>query len=173
VAAFVAGILFAAASRGELAEATSFTEDAGLFLSFFVWSLFGAVLVAPLVTQAIHPEAVLYAVLSLTVVRMVPVAVALLGTGLRPASIAFMGWFGPRGLASVVFTLIAFESLQHGGIASDWLVEVASWTILLSILTHGVTARPLAAWYGRKVAEGEAEHFSPPEILEEPSPRQL
>ena len=115
VAAFVAGILFAAASRGELAEATSFTEDTGLFLSFFVWALFGAILVGPLVTQDIHPEAVIYAVLSLTLVRMVPVAVALVGTGLRPSSVAFMGWFGPRGLASVVFTLIAFESLQHAG----------------------------------------------------------
>jgi NhaP-type Na+/H+ or K+/H+ antiporter len=173
VAAFAAGILFAAASRGELAEATTFTEDAGLFLSFFVWTLFGAVLVAPLVTSAIHPAAVFYAVLSLTVVRMVPVAIALIGTGLRPSSLAFMGWFGPRGLASVVFTLIAFESLHQGGTAPDLLIEVAAWTILLSILTHGVTARPLAAWYGRKVADGAAENLSPPQDLEEPSPRRL
>jgi NhaP-type Na+/H+ or K+/H+ antiporter len=173
VAAFVAGILFAAASRGELAEATSYTEDTGLFLSFVVWSLFGAVLVGPLVTQEIRPEAVLYAVISLTVVRMLPVAIALIGSGLRPLSVVFMGWFGPRGLASVVFTLIAFESLQHGGLAPDLLVEVATWTILLSILAHGVSARPLAAWYGRRVAGGGAEHFSPHQDLEEPSPRRL
>ncbi len=173
VAAFAAGILFAAASRGELAEATSFTEDVGLLLSFVVWALFGAILVGPLLTQEIHPMTVVYAVLSLTVIRMVPVAISLIGAGLRPASVAFMGWFGPRGLASVVFTLIAFESFHGNSIASDWLFEIATWTILFSILTHGITARPLAAAYGRKVTDGVAEHFTPSDTLEEPSPRRL
>jgi NhaP-type Na+/H+ or K+/H+ antiporter len=173
VAAFAGGIIFAAATKGELAEATTVTEDLGLFLSFFVWALFGALLAGPLLTQEIDPIAVLYAVLSLTVVRMVPVAIALLGTGLRPASVAFMGWFGPRGLASVVFTLIAFESLEGGGLESHRLVEVATWTILLSILAHGVTARPFAARYGRKVANGEAENLSTPDVVHEPSPRGL
>ena len=173
VAAFAGGIIFAAATKGELAEATTVTEDLGLFLSFLVWALFGALLVGPLLTQEIDAIAVLYAVLSLTVIRMVPVALALLGTGLRPASVAFMGWFGPRGLASVVFTLLAFESLEGSGLESHRLIEVASWTILLSILAHGVTARPLATRYGRSVAGSEAEHLSMADVVDEPSPRGL
>ena len=173
VAAFVGGILFAAATRGQMVEATLFTEDVGLFLSFLVWSLFGAALVGPVITSQIDPVAIAYAVLSLTVIRMVPVAVALAGTGLRPASPAFMGWFGPRGLASVVFTIIAFETLEGTGLAIEELVEVATWTILLSVLAHGLTARPLAAWYGRAVADGDAEKASPHDHMEEPIPRKL
>ena len=73
----------------------------------------------------------------------------------------------------MVFTLLAFETLEGGGIAPEWLVEVASWTILLSILAHGLTARPLAAWYGRTVTDGVEEHYSPSETPELASPRQL
>ncbi|HLF61908.1 MAG TPA: cation:proton antiporter [Acidimicrobiia bacterium] len=171
VAAFAAGILFAAASGGKLAEATSFTEHLALFLSFGVWVIFGALFVGPVLNEGLDPVVIVYGVLSLTLVRMVPVAIAMAGTGLRPASTAFMGWFGPRGLASVVFTLIAFETLEGGGLATEMLVEVATWTILLSILAHGLTARPLAAVYGRRVADGVAEQFSPSLTLEEPMPK--
>jgi sodium/hydrogen antiporter len=83
---------------------------------------------------------------------MVPVAIALAGTRLRPATVAFMGWFGPRGLASVVFTLIALKELEHSG-AGDMLVETATWTILLSVVLHGISASPLAAWYGAAMAK--------------------
>jgi NhaP-type Na+/H+ or K+/H+ antiporter len=112
-----------------------------------------------------------YAILSLTLIRMVPVAIAMTGAGLRPSSTAFMGWFGPRGLASVVFTIIAFETLEGSGLAVERLVEVATWTILLSVVAHGLTARPLAAAYGRSVSHGGAETASPEEEMEEPHPR--
>ncbi|SDU76510.1 NhaP-type Na+/H+ or K+/H+ antiporter [Jiangella alkaliphila] len=161
VAAFVAGILFAAASAGRLHQATEFTEDLGLFTSYLIWALFGALLVAAVLTHDIHPSAIVYALVSLPLVRMVPVAMALAGTGLRPVSVAFMGWFGPRGLASVLFTLIAHESLETGGLASERLIEVATWTILLSVVAHGLTAGPLAAAYGRAVTESAAEHRGP------------
>ena len=173
VAAFVAGILFAAASGGRLREATDFTEDLGLFASFLVWAIFGALLVAPLLTHEFNPSAIVYALVSLTLVRIVPVAIALARTGLRPVSIAFMGWFGPRGLASVVFTLLAFESLEAGGLASEPLIEVATWTILLSIIAHGVTARPLAAAYGRAVTDAPVEHHEAAPQLETRVPRSL
>jgi NhaP-type Na+/H+ or K+/H+ antiporter len=88
---------------------------------------------------------------------MVPVALAMIGTGLRPASVLFMGWFGPRGLASVVFTLIAFETLEHEGLVSEPLIEIATWTVLLSVIAHGLTAGPLSRWYGRRVADSPAE----------------
>ena len=91
--------------------------------------------------------------LSLTLIRMVPVAIALLGEGFRPLTTGFMGWFGPRGLASVVFTLIAVEELQGTAIDTP-LFEVATWTILLSVLLHGLTARPLSAAYGAKIRAG-------------------
>jgi sodium/hydrogen antiporter len=173
VAAFAAGIFFAAATRARLVEATLFTEDVGLFLSFLVWSLFGAALVGPILTSPVDLAAIGYAILSLTLIRMVPVAIAMSGTGLRPSSTAFMGWFGPRGLASVVFTIIAFETLEGSGLAVERLVEVATWTILLSVVAHGLTARPLAAAYGRSVADGGAETASPEEDMEEPRPRRL
>ncbi|TDD64936.1 sodium:proton antiporter [Jiangella aurantiaca] len=173
VAAFAAGILFASASAGRLREATEFTEDLGLFASYLIWALFGALLVAPVLTHEIHPSAIVYALVSLTLVRLVPVALALAGTGLRPGSIAFMGWFGPRGLASVLFTLIVFESFEAGGLASERLVEVATWTILLSVIAHGLTAGPLAAAYGRAVADAPVEHREPAAQLETRVPRDL
>jgi len=70
-----------------------------------------------------------------------------------------MGWFGPRGLASVVFTLIAFETLEHEGLVSEPLLEIATWTVFLSVIAHGLTAGPLARWYGRRVADGVVEHL--------------
>ena len=173
VAAFAAGILFASASAGQLRDATDFTEDLGLFASYLIWALFGALLVAAVLTHDVHPSAIVYALVSLTLVRTVPVALALAGSGLRPVSVAFMGWFGPRGLASVLFTLIAFESLEAGGLASERLVEVATWTILLSVVAHGLTAGPLAAAYGRAVADAPAEHHGPAPLLETRVPRTL
>ncbi len=109
---------------------------------FFVWALFGALLAGPLLTHHLEPVAILYAVLSLTVARMLPVAIALVGSHLRPDTVAFIGWFGPRGLASVVFTLIAVESLNGAGVGPDTLTEVAVWTILFSVVAHGLSAGP-------------------------------
>jgi NhaP-type Na+/H+ or K+/H+ antiporter len=111
--------------------------------------LFGAVAV-PVVLDRVDWWMVGYAVLSLTVVRMVPVALALLGTGLPPPTVAFIGWFGPRGLASVVFALIAVEELQVG---ADRAVAVIGLTVLLSVFAHGLSAQPLARRYGGAVAD--------------------
>jgi NhaP-type Na+/H+ or K+/H+ antiporter len=83
---------------------------------------------------------------------MVPVAIAMAGTHLRPATLAFMGWFGPRGLASVVFTLIAVQEFEHSSAATT-LVQTATWTILFSVVLHGVSASPLAARYGALLAK--------------------
>lgn len=153
VAAFVGGLLFAAASGGRLRESVEFTEDLALFGSFVVWAMFGGLLVAPQLRGEASTTAVLYAVISLTVVRAVPVALSMIGAGLRPATVLFMGWFGPRGLASVVFTLIAFETLEGEGLVSEPLIEIATWTILLSVIAHGLTAGPLSRWYGRRIDE--------------------
>jgi NhaP-type Na+/H+ or K+/H+ antiporter len=150
IAAFAGGILFGAATRQRLAEPVQFTETLGLAGSFLVWSLFGALFVGELLTQDRSARPIVYALLSLTVIRMVPVAIALIGTQLRPATVAFMGWFGPRGLASVVFSLLALEEIERGG---AMLLETVTWTILLSVVLHGISASPLAARYGASIAK--------------------
>ena len=87
--------------------------------------------------------------LSLTVVRMVPVALASIGSGLDRATVLFVGWFGPRGLASLVFALLALEELGRG---AEEAVAVIGVTVLLSVLAHGFSATPFANRYGKAMA---------------------
>ncbi len=155
VAAFVGGLLFGYATRERLHVATEFTETSGALLSLFVWTVFGANLVPPLL-QAFNPLALLYAVLSLTAIRLVPVAVSLIGARLRADTTLVMGWFGPRGLASVVFTLMAYESFHEAARTFDTLADTAAWTILLSVVLHGISAVPLANWYARRLETADA-----------------
>ena len=108
--------------------------------------LFGTILAHHLDALASWP-ALGFAVLSLTVLRMVPVALCLLGTGLRAPSVLFIGWFGPRGLASVVFGLIALESLDQSPEVTR-AVGVIATTVVLSVVAHGYTATPWARRYG-------------------------
>jgi NhaP-type Na+/H+ or K+/H+ antiporter len=169
IAAFVGGIVFRAATRGRFVEPTEFAETFGSFLSLLVWMVFGAVLVARVLQVGIDWHPILYAILSLTVIRMLPVALALRGTGLRRDTVALMGWFGPRGLASVVFSLIAFESFQEAGRPIDTLIMAATWTILLSVLAHGLSATPLSIWYARRL---EAAPEPPAELADMPELRQ-
>jgi NhaP-type Na+/H+ or K+/H+ antiporter len=166
VSAFSAGLVFGAVG-GPRREAIGFTEDASLFASFLVWVVFGASFVGPVLAGSWDARAFVYALLSLTVVRMVPVAIALVGKRFAGRTIAFMGWFGPRGLASVVFTLLAIEEL-HGTPVDRSLFEIATWTILLSVILHGITARPLAAAYGAWVRGGDP---AAPELVEVAEPR--
>lgn len=167
VAAFAAGIFFGAATKRQLQEPVRLTETLGLSATFLVWSIFGALFVGELLTHAVSAQPVVYAVLSLTVIRMVPVAVALIGTQLRPATVAFMGWFGPRGLASVVFTLIALQEFEHAN-GGGLLVQTATWTILLSVVLHGLSALPVADRYGSWISRAgtvpETESSSEPRI---------
>lgn len=151
IAAFVGGLMFGATTHPRFIVATEFTETVGTVLSLLVWTVFGAVLLPIGVHDTADWRPILYAVISLTLVRMFPVALALLGTHLRSDSIAVMGWFGPRGLASVVFTLLAFDQLQQAGRPIDILVSVATWTITLSVVAHGLSARPIATWYARRL----------------------
>ncbi len=153
IAAFSGGIIFSAATGNRFSEPTEFTENAGAVLSVLVWGIFGALAVPKAVLYTSDWRPVAYAFLSLTVVRMIPVAVAMKRTGLRTDTIGLMGWFGPRGLASVVFTLLAFMTLREAGRPIDLLVSVATWTILLSVLAHGLSAKPLSAWYARRLSK--------------------
>ena len=99
---------------------------------------------------------------------MLPVAIALIGTRMRRDTVLMMGWLGPRGLASVVFTLMAFESFREAGRPIDVLVAMAGWTILLSVLLHGVSGLPLANWYARRL---ETADPAAPELVDLPELR--
>jgi NhaP-type Na+/H+ or K+/H+ antiporter len=103
----------------------------------------------------LRPVHFAYAALSLTVIRMLPVAVALIGTGMSRATVLFMGWFGPRGLASIVLGLVYLEHSTGHQEPTVRLAVIA--TVLLSILAHGLSAKPGAAWYGSQVAPDPAE----------------
>jgi sodium/hydrogen antiporter len=151
IAAFVGGIVFRAATRNRFVEPVEFTETFGSFLSLLVWGIFGAVMVSAVLRYNSDWRPILYAILSLTVVRMAPVALALRGAGLRRDTVALMGWFGPRGLASVVFTLMALERFQEVSRPVDTLLAAATWTILLSVVAHGLSAVPLSVGYARRL----------------------
>ncbi len=164
IAAFVAGLTLGNTARGVCACLYEFGEAEGQLLTLLVFLAFGAALLPEALPHATG-GALLYALLSLTVVRLVPVALSLLGTGLRPASIAFLGWFGPRGLASILFVLLVVE---EGRLASGpFLQAVVVLTVLASTLLHGLTAYPLARRYGDYAAaleESRAELAEAPEL---------
>lgn len=167
ISAFIGGIAFAARRREAATDAEQ-TEQLGTVLSLLVWTFFGAVMVPLAAKLTTDWRPVAYAVASLTVIRMLPVAIALTGTRLRTDTVILMGWLGPRGLASVVFTLLAFVELQAAGALDATLLATATWTILLSVLLHGVTAGPLAGWYARRLA---AAGGTPVELEEMPELR--
>ncbi len=144
VAAFAGGMAFGqVAGRGGPRE-VFYVEETGGLASLLVWLLFGAFAV-PVLYGRVDVALLLYAVLSLTVVRMVPVALSLIGSRLGGRTVLFVGWFGPRGLASVVFALLAVEEL---GDRAGPAVAAIVLTVLLSVVAHGVSAGPWAARYG-------------------------
>ena len=164
IAAFVAGLTLGNMARGVCKCLYEFGEAEGQLLTLLVFLAFGAAMLPEALPYATGGT-VLYALLSLTVVRMIPVALSLLGTGLRPASVAFLGWFGPRGLASILFALLVVE---EGGLATgQLLMTVVVLTVLASTVLHGLTAYPLARRYGEYAAamdESEAERADGPEL---------
>ena len=125
-------------------RSTVFTERLGLLLASLSFLVFGAVILGPTLEHLTWRMAV-YALISLTVVRMLPVALALTGTGLRPATVGYLGWFGPRGLASLVFGLIALEEHLPG---MTLLGDIIAVTVGLSVVLHGATAPSLGNRYG-------------------------
>jgi NhaP-type Na+/H+ or K+/H+ antiporter len=164
IAAFVAGLTLGNTARGVCGCLYEFGEAEGQLLTLLVFLGFGAAML-PEALPHVTGSVVLYVVLSLTVVRMIPVALSLLGSGLRPASVAFLGWFGPRGLASILFALLVVE---EGRLASGpFLESVVVLTVLGSTLLHGLSAFPLARRYGAyaaALAASRAEHEAAQEL---------
>jgi NhaP-type Na+/H+ or K+/H+ antiporter len=168
IAAFVAGVLFGALVSAESDEASRLNEEIGGLLGGVTFLVFGAALLGPTLKHVTWQIA-LYGVLSLTIVRMVPVAIAMLGTGARWRTVAFLGWFGPRGLASIVFAVIVVQEahLTH----TDAILFTTYLTIGLSVFAHGLTAAPLATWYADWYQSHPHPHLPPMESIHAPEHR--
>ncbi len=145
VAAFVAGLAFGEAAREECEGAYDFAEDEGQLLALLTFLFFGSALAGPALSELTWQIA-LYAVLSLTLVRMVPVSLSLIGFGLKRPTIGYMGWFGPRGLASILFGLFILEEAELP--MGDEILLVVTWTVLASVFLHGATAYGASQRYG-------------------------
>jgi sodium/hydrogen antiporter len=158
IAAFVAGVVFRLALGRDPDALNRLTEEVGAVLNGVTFVLFGAILLGPALAE-VSWRLALYAVLSLTLVRMVPVVVAMWGSHARGPTLGFLGWFGPRGLASIVFAVIVVEESQ---LPHQHLILLAIYlTVGLSVFAHGVTAAPLADRYARWY-EGHPHEYRPP-----------
>ena len=158
IAAFVAGMTLGNSQRGKCEYLYSFLEAEGQLLALLVFLLLGLSFAWPTLAES-DGSMWLYAGLSLTVVRMVPVAISMIGSGLRPPSVLFLGWFGPRGLASLLFAILILEeaALPHGQL----VFNVVILTVLGSVFAHGMSAAPAATWYGKLASDASrcpAEH---------------
>ena len=147
LAAFVAGLTFGNTLQKKCRYLYEFAESEGQILILLTFAAFGGAMI-PQAVGVLTWNHVVFGLLALTVIRMLPVQLALLGTGVAPATTAFLGWFGPRGLASILFVLLIVE--QSDLVAEGILFAVATITVALSVVLHGMTAGPAARWYGAR-----------------------
>ena len=147
IAAFVGGMVFGNSYKHEIHFISEFMEGFGQLLTMAAFFVFGALLLPDGLAHMTW-TAVILAILFLTVVRILPIWLSLAGTGLDLREKLFLGWFGPRGIASILFTLIMIDEFDFPG--EEELLACVSMTVFLSIILHGVTAAPLSRWIGRK-----------------------
>ena len=167
IAAFVGGMAFGRVSGARGSVVTLFTEEAGSLLAAATWIGFGALVLSWAIPH-ITWQVVLYALLSLTLVRMIPVAIALAGRGVRAPTVAFIGWFGPRGLATIVFGLLVVE---RGVPEQQTLLTAVAVTVALSVILHGLTSAPLVGAYHRWYMSHSAAHPAAAESVAATMPR--
>jgi NhaP-type Na+/H+ or K+/H+ antiporter len=158
IAAFVMGVIVTNTSDIDEAETIyEFVEVSvqGLIMLTFM-IVFGAVML-PLALDQFDGRMLLYAVLSLAGLRLLAVAISLINTKVRPVTTGFLGWFGPRGLASILYIFIVLEE----GLANEALIyNVVMLTVLISVFAHGISAAPFAKWYAARISD-----FEEPEII--------
>jgi NhaP-type Na+/H+ or K+/H+ antiporter len=151
IAAFTGGMLFGHLGKGRQHKLLLGAEGIGETLALLTWFLFGYAVIGQVFGQFTWPIFV-YALLSLTVVRMVPVYLSMIGSGESVQSRLFLGWFGPRGLASIVFAIIVLDNELPG---AKFMALVIACTVFVSLIAHGISANPLANWIARKEAGRE------------------
>jgi sodium/hydrogen antiporter len=149
IACFVGGLLLNRLGPHHKGELLRGAEHMGEALALLTWVIFGGIVVARLIGGATWP-ALLYALLSLTIIRMLPVFLCLIGTRTSAADKLFIGWFGPRGLATIVFAVLVLDVKLPG---NDTIMLTAGWTVLLSVIAHGMTANPLVKAIGARSQE--------------------
>jgi NhaP-type Na+/H+ or K+/H+ antiporter len=154
ITAFVAGLALQVGFRDAAEGIVEFSENEGRLLHMFVFYLFGALAGSTLSDLSLSP--LLYALLSLTLVRMLPVAISMIGSRLSVASVLFMGWFGPRGLASIVLGLVTVQQQVRTAGASPFKLGMIA-TVLLSIFAHGLSASSGIELYARQIARLDAD----------------
>ncbi|SFH84009.1 cation:proton antiporter [Modicisalibacter xianhensis] len=160
VAAFTAGLAVGTSARTLLPRTTGFAEAEGQLLTLITFLLFGTIMVVD-VFGDVSWRIIAYALVSLFLVRPVAVALSLVGARLSLGSVSFIGWAGPRGLASIVYTVLIAEAAGVPG--AELVFVVAAWTILLSIYLHGLSAASLSERYARHTTR---RHHSAPEHRE-------
>jgi NhaP-type Na+/H+ or K+/H+ antiporter len=147
VAAFVGGLLFGSFKTYKSHELIHAAEGSSEALALVTWVMFGCAVLGQSLGH-FSWQIIVYALLSLTVVRMLPMFLALTGTGESTTSKLFLGWFGPRGLASIVFAIIV---LNRGVEGANLLALTVVCTVTLSVFAHGLTANPLVRWLGSRM----------------------
>jgi NhaP-type Na+/H+ or K+/H+ antiporter len=155
IAAFTLGLVSSNVSSPE--ETEDLYEHAEIqvtMLMMLTFMIFGAVLLPPAI-ESISPSIVLYAILSLSLVRIIPVAISFIGAKVEPITTLFVGWFGPRGVASILYIFIVLESESLPGL--ELIYAVVMVTVLFSIFAHGITAAPAAKHYGEHIKGLEHE----------------
>lgn len=149
LAAFISGLATGAVAHESERGHTEFMHRTSELLELLTWVIFGGAMLLQALDYLTWRMA-LFGVLSLTVIRIVPVAVSLIGHRFHGSTTAFLGWFGPRGLASIVF-VIAFTEEKEGLPYQAEILSIVVWTVLLSVIMHGLTASPLAEVYGSRI----------------------
>jgi len=147
IAAFTSGLTLSYTSKTACESLSEFGDTEGQLLTLITFMIFGAFMVLPEL-GSLNWQIVIYGVLSLTIIRMVPVALSLTGLGLKPPTILFIGWFGPRGIASILFALLILEEsgITHG----NEIFTIIMITVLFSVFAHGLTSYPVSELYARK-----------------------
>lgn len=159
IAAFVAGLVFGNVVRDRCGFVFEFAEAEGNFLVLLTFLVFGAAIL-PTAFGEVDWAMAVYAVLSLTVIRMIPIALSLIGSGMSGATVAFLGWFGPRGLASILFALFVLEEVPVP--TGEHIAIITILTVAISIVVHGLSAAPLSRRYGAYVSGmRQAEELEP------------
>ncbi|MFD4583974.1 cation:proton antiporter [Streptomyces sp. NPDC058434] len=150
VASFIAGVVFGPAVRELPETAVELTDDVVTLMSLALWFIFGQI-----VNDAFWPgfqaTVILYALLAVTLVRMIPVLLVLTGAGMSRSDKLFLGWMGPRGVTSIVFGSLAVIELPDA--SADFVSRVMVITVMLSIVLHGLSAEPIARFYARRTAK--------------------
>ncbi len=167
IAVWLTGLLLGRITRKELEEVSGFSETLGSALTMISFLVFGTVILGTVLADLTWQIAV-YAVLSLTVIRMIPVALGMIGSNLNRVSVLYLGWFGPRGLASIIFAGLVVEGseIPHASL----IVTVAMVTVGVSVYAHGATSwvgsESYADWWERHeaVTRKPAEQRSVPDV---------